>query len=588
MGVVMRKLVIAGVALVAVAAASLAEAADMPLKAPPAALAPSWTGFYVGLGVGLRSTRADPTVTSATEIVNGVPGNLFGTCSTAASAFSPCVFGEPMHGTTFRFSPYVGLNWQLGPSWVVGVEADAAWADQKTTLAGMLYPAGRSGVNFPFTGSPNDTFEVRTTWDASIRARAGFLVNPALLVYATGGAAWLHVESTSTCSTVPAPAGAPGFLGGNCIAGLFAPAVITDSQTRLGWTLGGGIEAMLWANWFVRAEYRYADFGTISNTDVRSCGALCAPASIVDIVTYDLRIRTHTANFGLAYKFGDAAAALAGAGILAPVYKAPAAVAQSWSGFYLGVGAGMRASQTDATVTSYQSFGPFVGSPSNHLSLCGAVACTLGEPFNGISARIAPYLGFNWQVAPQWLVGVEADWGWADQTTTLGGMLYPLQIPANLGSFLFTGNANDSFAVRTTWDASVRARVGFLATPSVLVYATGGAAWLHVESTSTCNTVAAQAAFCFAGAFSPVVITESQTKLGWTVGGGIEAMFWRNWLARAEYRYADFGTISNTDTRTAPGGFAEVVAYDLRVRTHTALFGLAYKFDWAAPVVAKY
>src|SRR5215468_3132807 len=218
------------------------------------------------------------------------------TAALPAAASAAASSAKPMDGTSFRFNPYVGLNWQVGPSWVVGVEADAAWADRKTTLAGMLYPAGRRDVGFPFTGSPYDTFQIRTTWDASIRARAGFLVDPALLVYATGGGALLHVESTSTCSAVPAPAGAPGFLSGNCIAGLFAPAVITDSRTKPGWTVGGGIEAMLWSNWFVRGEYRYADFGTIGPTDVRSCGALCAPGSLVDVVSYEVRLRTHTVN----------------------------------------------------------------------------------------------------------------------------------------------------------------------------------------------------------------------------------------------------------------------------------------------------
>jgi outer membrane immunogenic protein len=64
-------------------------------------------------------------------------------------------------------------------------------------------------------------------------------------------------------------------------------------------------------------------------------------------------------------------------------------------------------------------------------------------------------------------------------------------------------------------------------------------------------------------------------------------MLWANWVARAEYRYAHFGTITNVDTRVAPT-FTEVVTYELKPKTHTAVFGLAYKFDWAAPVVARY
>ena len=50
-----------------------------------------------------------------------------------------------------------------------------------------------------------------------------------------------------------------------------------------------------------------------------------------------------------------------------------------------------------------------------------------------------------------------------------------------------------------------------------------------------------------------------------------------NWIARAEYRYADYGRFSDTDVRTAVLG-VQTVNYDTTVRTHTATFGLAYKF----------
>jgi opacity protein-like surface antigen len=86
----------------------------------------------------------------------------------------------------------------------------------------------------------------------------------------------------------------------------------------------------------------------------------------------------------------------------------------------------------------------------------------------------------------------------------------------------------------------------------------GGAAWLYVESSSGCG--------------APAVITNATSKTGWTVGGGLEAMLWSNWVARAEYRYADFGTITSTNTRTGVNG-PEIVTYGVAVRTHTALFG---------------
>jgi outer membrane immunogenic protein len=219
---------------------------------------------------------------------------------------------------------------------------------------------------------------------------------------------------------------------------------------------------------------------------------------------------------------------------------------------------------------------------------CAAVAaaggCVNGEPLHDTAWRGSVYGGFNWQLAAQVVAGVEADWGFANKTTTLGGMSYPVT-----GFLDFSSPRGDSFSVKASWDASVRGRLGVLAHPAVLLYATGGAAWLHVESTSSCiNTGTFGFGACAAGLFAPAVISNAHSRLGWTAGGGLEAMLWSNWLVRGEYRYADLGTIGNTDTRSDPAGGLRIVSYDVRVRTHTMMLGLAYKLDWAAPVIAKF
>jgi outer membrane immunogenic protein len=538
---------------------SIAAAADMGVvrKAPPP-VAPiaSWSGLYLGLGFGTRSTRTDVTVTAHTE--NGAD-TLAQNCAFLAP-FGGCVSGEPMNDTGFRINPYAGFNWQVAPQWVVGIEADGGFGNKTTTLTGMRYPGSRL-----ISTVAEDTFSVKTTWDASARGRVGFLPDPSVLVYATGGIAWLHVESTSNCR--PTVCSGPG---------VFGPAAITDARTKTGWTVGGGLEAMLWANWIARAEYRYADFGTISHTDTR------AEPGFVELASYDVRVRTHTATFGLAYKF-DWNTPAAIAPVKAPIYKAPPAVAlTSWSGVYAGLGVGTRSTRTEATVTDWTSTtGTSLSITCAFIAGFGAGSCLNREPLNDTAFRLSPYLGLNWQVAPQWVVGVEGDWGFADKTATLTGVTYP-------ASGLISATAPEHFSVKTTWDASARGRIGFLTSPSVLVYATGGVAWLHVESTSTCNVFNSSVAVlpCLNG-FTPLTITNSHTKTGWTVGGGLEAMLWGNWIARGEYRYADFGTISNTDVRTV-GADVFTVNYDLRIRAHTATFGLAYKFDWGRPVIAKY
>jgi outer membrane immunogenic protein len=544
-----NKLLCGAIAVAAIASASPCLAADLPVKAPAATVtaAPSWTGFYTGLGVGARSTVSDPNVTASTF---GATDFLAQTCS---NVFGGCFTSAPINDTAFRFSIYGGYNWQIAPQWVVGLEGDLGFANKTTTLGGFVYP---SSPGF-FGGFGADSFSVKTTWDASARARAGFLINPSVMLYATGGAAWLHVETTSTCNT---------FFNGVCQPGGQSPAVITDSTTKLGWTVGGGIEAMLWSNWIARAEYRYADFGTISNTDSRG------PAPYA--VSFDLPLKSHMATFGLAYKWGNTT----------PSGGLPAApmVAESWSGIYAGLAVGTRSTETDASVTGGAQFGqPLIGLTCGP-GIAFQGGCISGEPINDTAFRFSVYGGYNWQFAPQWVVGIEGDWGFANKTTTLYGMQYPL-----LG--FTTGLAADAFSVKTTWDASARGRVGFLVTPAVMAYATGGAAWLHIESTSTCNTFVNGSCTSLFGDPS-ASITHSTTKLGWTVGGGIEVQLRRNWIARGEYRYSDYGTISNTDTRDIfPNIFPpQVVSYDLRVRTHTATFGLAYKFDWANPFGEKY
>ena len=45
---------------------------------------------------------------------------------------------------------------------------------------------------------------------------------------------------------------------------------IAPGKTRIGWTLGAGLEYAMWSNWSVKLEYLYADLGKASfgGTDV--------------------------------------------------------------------------------------------------------------------------------------------------------------------------------------------------------------------------------------------------------------------------------------------------------------------------------
>jgi outer membrane immunogenic protein len=424
---------------------------------------------------------------------------------------------------------------------VLGVEGDIGWTNSKTTLGGVAVPALFCCATASFSSS------VRTTWDASIRARIGYLVTPRFLIYLTGGLAWQHFEENSSC-------GAP-FCGANTPPLLtFIPFSFTNGFTKVGWTVGGGAETMLWSNWFVRGSYRYADFGTatFSNTDVVTGGIAGGPTFITS--TLDLKLRTHTASLGVAYKFGSGAVSASEG----PIYKAKAVPPASWSGFYAGLAAGLRSTRSDVTTTS----AIVDGVPTDLTNFATSA------PLNTASFDIGPYAGYNWQIAPQWVIGAEGDLRWADHTAELRGF------PFTPG-FFTSGIASDVLAVKTTWDGSARARLGYVVTPSVLAYGTGGATWLHYKVTSSCPGLCTLPFTTLA----PTVIAGSATKAGWTIGGGIESLLWDRWFARADYRYADYGTRSFALSRTGTGLVASVADnFDVKIRTHTATFGIAYKF----------
>ena len=528
----MRKWIGANLALIAFAAMAQAEAADFAAaptwtKAPvsPPVATPSWTGFYAGLGLGFRSTQNDLTSTSL--LFDGVPQDLSG-----------AIVSQPFNDAGFRLAPYLGYNWQVARQWVLGIEADVGIGNHATSLSGFEFsPVFGSGT------AAGDSLAVKTTWDASVRGRLGYLLTPSTLIYATGGVAWQHDDVVSTCAS-----------DNNCAGNGIAPAVVTNSVTRTGWTMGAGIETSLGGNWLARAEYRYADFGTAPMNITRT---EAPPGPLLTVDNFEARLRTHLASFGISYKFGDQP--LAAGGSFDPVYPVKAqAGARSWSGLYVGLAAGARATRADV----FDAFESQDGFTFNNL-----LNRSRTQSFDGSSALISPYIGYNFQIAPRWIAGIEGDVRFGNQTTTRNGFTL-----AELHDY----EPGESTVLKTTWDASLRGRVGYLVMPMTLLYATGGVAWQRVEFDSNCLS-----AVCAAFGLTPAVVDQSATKVGGTVGGGFETALGNHWLLRGEYRYSDYGHSSFTVARNSANIFENptIDISDVTLRTHAATFGLTYKFD---------
>lgn len=116
--------------------------------------------------------------------------------------------------------------------------------------------------------------------------------------------------------------------------------------------------------------------------------------------------------------------------------------------------------------------------------------------------------------------------------------------------FDFAG-ADASFEI--DWFGSVRGRLGY-AFDRTLIFATAGVAFASVDYD-----------------LDDPGFADDEGFTGWTAGLGVEHAFTDNLLARAEYRYYDFGSEEFGDA-------VDFTAGDLELDMHTVSVGLAYKF----------
>ena len=259
-------------------------ATDLAVKAPslPPAPVSGWTGFYAGAEFGAKWAASTWTTTSI--ISASIQNTPFALDETSPQNFD---------FSGIRSGVYLGHVWQFAPRWVGGIELDWAYADTGTAAVGIPGCADAAGVCVAGFSIANDIATVKLGWDASARARMGYLLSPALLIYGTGGVAWQRIETSAGCQFSP--------IDAVCFGPGTASATVSNSAIRTGWTVGGGVETKISENLIARAEYRYADFGTLNaiQANLNTADAF-SPTNIA----YQLKLHTQIATAGIAYKFG--------------------------------------------------------------------------------------------------------------------------------------------------------------------------------------------------------------------------------------------------------------------------------------------
>jgi outer membrane immunogenic protein len=218
-----------------------ATAADLPRKAPaympPPPPAYVWTGCYIGANIG------------------GAWGNVDVTDVNTGATVSP-------NNSGFAGGGQIGCDYQMS-QWVIGIRniIDGTGISNGATLNGV--------------GTVNSHLH----WFDALTARGGYLIQPNVLLYVQGGAAW---TSWDIAAFNTAGAQVAEISGGN----------------RTGWTAGGGVEWMFIPHWSVFVEYNYMGFGTRSEA-----GPVCVAGVGCTANTFSGKANLQNALIGVNYKF---------------------------------------------------------------------------------------------------------------------------------------------------------------------------------------------------------------------------------------------------------------------------------------------
>lgn len=221
-----RVFLLGAVALAVATTMTAANAADLGRRHMPAKAPAYYEPYYNWTGLYVG--------------ING--GGAFGNSdlSNVLGSTSYDVNGGMAGGT-------IGYNWQVGRL-VYGLEADGDW----------------SGLKGSTTNALCVSCETSNPWLATARGRIGYAFNR-VLPYVTAGGAFGDVKIAR-----------PGFAG--------------DTDTRAGWTGGGGVEFAINGPWTAKVEYLYADLGS-ANCSAANCGVSTSADLTANIVRGGINYR---------------------------------------------------------------------------------------------------------------------------------------------------------------------------------------------------------------------------------------------------------------------------------------------------------
>jgi outer membrane immunogenic protein len=262
-----------------------------------------------------------------------------------------------------------------------------------------------------------------------------------------------------------------------------------------------------------------------------------------------------------------------------------------WTGVYLGLNAGgvMQSRQTVATkgLDTYNFSNSSIGT-AFAASAASSVRLNGGTGFIG-----GGQIGYNYQINNV-VLGFEADFQGTTANGSGGAAGASYTDNAALGASLGVTLPPSTPVTLTRAEAglinfgTVRARAGYLVTPTLLAYVTGGFAYgqTHVGA----SLLSLDTTGVFAGGSGAT--SYGSVHGGWTAGAGVEWMFWPRWSAKLEYLYYDLGApplgmtgIGYTISGATPAPVWAYLATTTPPRFSGSIVraGVNYHLDWGIP-----
>lgn len=235
----------------------------------------------------------------------------------------------------------------------------------------------------------------------------------------------------------------------------------------------------------------------------------------------------------------------------------------TWTGGYVGANGGYAwGSSTMRAVLG----GSWIGDPDN-----AGVTAAGYRKLQPASAIFGVQGGYNYQMNSL-VVGVEADASYLGLKSSYATGVLNAAAPV-------TGTYSGAGSVSSNWLLSLRPRIG-VAVDNVLIYATGGLAIADDRFSQTLSylNVAVIGLPVTTVAGGANAGKASSTKVGWTLGGGAEWAFAKNWSVKAEYLYANLGRQGFSSSYTSVTPLTYTATHRDNLSLSIARVGVNYHF----------